>query len=266
MDDAASADKWEREAQALRGAFNATLWDEGVGAYRDTPTSGVHPQDGNSLAVWFGVAPRERAERVSSYLTTNWNEFGSVTPEWGGISTFPGSMEVMAHFTAGADTRALELIRREWGHMLSSPVGNGSTFWEGMSKDGGLIYSGPYGSLAHGWATGPTSALTNFVLGINATAPGGGSYDVAPHVGDLTEADGKLQLAPGRTVSVSWQRSDKALRISIDSTGAPGSIGRVRVPALGDIDSAKVDGRDAGSNAEIEGLSAGSHRIEITYR
>ena len=81
------------------------------------------------------------------------------------ISTFAGSMELMAHFEAGADQRGLDLIRTMWGFMLKAPKGTASTFWEGFNPDGSFAYDGSYTSLAHGWGTGPTSALTFYVLG-----------------------------------------------------------------------------------------------------
>lgn len=70
-------------------------------------------------------------------LRANWNEYGSQSPEWGhDIGTFPGSMEVHAHFAAGNATTAHDLIRLEWGYMLSKPESTGSSFWEGYNKDG----------------------------------------------------------------------------------------------------------------------------------
>ena len=58
--------------------------------------------------------------------------------------------------------------------MLTSPIGTASTFWEGYANNGTLnAYSSPFTSLAHGWSTGPTGALTTDVLGISPTAPSG---------------------------------------------------------------------------------------------
>ena len=118
--------------------------------------------------VWFEVPDSTaKSVSVSTALKGHWNQFGAATPErTNAIATFPGSMEVMAHFVAGDDATALSLIRLEWGYMLSSPKGTGSTFWEGYLQDGSFDYDPAYMSLAHGWATGPTPALTNYVAGI----------------------------------------------------------------------------------------------------
>jgi hypothetical protein len=101
---------------------------------------------------------------------------------------------VMAHFVAGDDATALSLIRLQWGYMLSSPNGTGSTFWEGYLQDGSFDYDPPFMSLAHGWATGPTSALTNYVAGIGPELSSTVPFYVIPHPGDLTQVSATVYL------------------------------------------------------------------------
>ncbi len=240
--DAAHAAAWTAIAARLKSAVNDTLWDDAAGQYRDNPASGLHPQDGNALAVWYGIAPADRAARISASLTTNWNGYGATTPENGGqISTFPGSMEVQAHLVAGDSTRALDLIRREWGYMLNSPLGTGSTFWEGYLADGQFGYGGPYMSAAHGWATGPTSALTFYVLGIRPTTVAGG-YLVHPEPGDLRNAEGSLKTPLG-DIMLAW-RHDVRARSFTEQVDAPaGAVTTVDVPTFGASTRVTVDGR-----------------------
>jgi hypothetical protein len=242
--DTADATTWTAAAARLSAAVNSTLWDDAAGQYRDNPDSDVHPQDGNALAVWYGLAPAGRAARVSASLTTNWNQYGATTPENGGqISTFPGSMEVQAHLVAGDSTRALALIRREWGYMLNSPLGTGSTFWEGYLANGQFGYGGAYMSAAHGWATGPTSALTFSVLGIRPTTVDGG-YVVHPEPGDLTSAEGSLRTPYGK-VQLSW-RHDRADRSFTERVDAPaGAVTSVEVPTFGASTAVTVNGRSS---------------------
>ena len=49
-------------------AINSELWDESKGCFRDNPTSQIHPQDGNSIAVWFKATTAERRMSISTYL------------------------------------------------------------------------------------------------------------------------------------------------------------------------------------------------------
>jgi hypothetical protein len=231
--DTARATEYRTRAAALRAAANARLWDAGVGMYRDNPTSTLKPQDGNALAVWLGLADTPaRTTAIAGNLADRWNALGARTPEKGDtIATFPGSMEVHAHFTADDDVRGLELIRREWGYMLNSPIGTGSTFWEGYQADGSFDYNGSYMSLSHGWATGPTSALTFDVLGLS---PGeaAGSYRFAPHPGDLTAVEGRITLPQG-ALDATWSRDQAAGTFTAHLTSPAGTSGTIGVPTLG---------------------------------
>ncbi|MCS7476352.1 alpha-L-rhamnosidase C-terminal domain-containing protein [Umezawaea endophytica] len=242
LDDPSSATAWRAKAATLKAAVNATLWDERAGLFRDNPTSALHPQDGNSLAVSFGLTDPARARRISASLTLNWNAYGATTPEKNSeIGTFPGSLEVQAHLNAGNATRALELIRREWGYMLNSPLGTGSTFWEGYLANGQFGYGGAYMSAAHGWATGPTSALTFSVLGIQPRTVGGG-YLVKPQPGDLTSAEGNLKTPLGN-IELAWSHDPRRGTFTGDLTAPAGAVDRVEVPTFGAKTQLRVNGR-----------------------
>ena len=170
-DKSSLANHYNSQAANLKTHINARLWDGPTGAYKDNPSSSLHPQDGNSLAVWYHVvSSTAQAQSIVNYLRTHWNNLGSQTPEWNNnISPFAGSMEVYAHFAADDDANALTLIKREWGYMLNASIGTGSTFWEGYTSSGAFAYQDSFTSLAHGWSTGPTGALTAYVLGITPT-------------------------------------------------------------------------------------------------
>jgi hypothetical protein len=240
--DQADASAWKTAADTVKSAVNTLLWDDAAGEYRDNPTSDLHPQDGNSAAVWFGLAPADRAKRVSASLTTDWNAYGATTPEKGSeIATFPGSMEIQAHLQAGDATRALDLIRREWGYMLDSPLGTGSTFWEGYLANGQFGYGGAYMSASHGWATGPTSALTFDVLGISPRSVTGG-YALKPQPGDLADAQGSLKTPLG-DIRLAWQH-DVTRRSFTEQVDAPtAAVDEVDVPTFGAATQVTVNGK-----------------------
>ena len=242
--DGSDAASWDAAAAKLKDAANAQLWDDAAGEYRDNPASGLYPQDGNSLAVWYGIASPARAGRVSTALTANWNQYGATTPEKNGeIGTFPGSMEVQAHFQAGDASTALQLIRREWGYMLDSSLGTGSTFWEGYLANGQFGYGGAYMSAAHGWSTGPTSALTFYVLGIRP-ATETGAYDIMPETGDLASAQGSLRTPLG-DIKVSWQHNVRTRTFTEDLSAPTTAVGKVEVPTYGARTTVTVNGQTA---------------------
>jgi hypothetical protein len=268
--DSALASSWSSRAAAIKAAANSRLWVASAGMYRDNPNSSMYPQDGNSLAVWYGLtdAPA-KATSISQKLATRWNAFGATTPEWGGgVHPFSGGMEVHAHFAANDDFTALAQIRRTWGYMLNSAIGTKSTFWEGISADGGLAYGGSFMSLAHGWSSGPTSALTFDVLG-TAPEPQVGQYRFVPHPGDLTSAEGRITLPQGQ-LNASWSRNASAGTFTSHLTSPGGTTGRIGVPRLnGDI-SVSVNGSVVWSNGTftprpgIGGASQDSAYVYLT--
>ena len=62
----------------------------------------------------------------------------------------------------------------------------------------GYNYDPSYTSHAHGWSSGPTSALTYYVLGLTVTSPQGRTWQVAPHLSGLEAAEG------GFTTPLGW--------------------------------------------------------------
>ncbi|MGW1727657.1 alpha-L-rhamnosidase-related protein [Streptomyces sp. NPDC002306] len=267
--DGVLAATWTGKADAIKAAVNSRLWDASKGLYKDNPTSGLYPQDGNSLAVWYGLTDSTtKAKSVVAGLGKNWGAYGPTTPEWGGnVSPFAGGMELNARFTVNDDYTALDQIRRTWGHMLDSDIGTRSTFWEGVKADGGLAYGGSFMSLAHGWSSAPTSTLTFDVLG---TAPesAAGRYRFVPHPGDLTSAEGRITLPQG-AVDASWSRAPAAGTYSAHLTSPSGTSGRIGVPKFGGGNvSVSVNGtvvwRD-GTFTPVSGITGASQDDTYVY-
>ena len=266
--DSALATGYANRAATLKTAANSRLWDPGAGLYRDNPTSGMYPQDGNSLAVWYGLTDSPaKNTTVVQRLTQRWNAYGATTPEWGGgVHPFAGSMEVHARFTANDDSTALAQIRRTWGYMLDSPIGTKSTMWEGISANGGLAYNPPFMSLSHGWSTGPTSALTFDVLG-TAPEPAIGQYRFVPHPGDLTSVEGRITMPQG-PVDAAWSRNPSAGTFTSQLTSPAGTTGRVGIPKLAGTITVSVNGAVVWSNGTFTarpGIGGGAQDDAYVY-
>ena len=126
------------------------------------------------------------------------------------FSTFYGYYMLEAMAKAGRYTEAMDIISTYWGGMLDLGA---TTFWEDFNIEwlenagridelvpedkvdvhgsyGGYCYEGYRHSFAHGWASGPTSWLSEHVLGIKIAEPGGVAYTVNPNLGDLEFAEG----------------------------------------------------------------------------
>ncbi|MFD0684809.1 alpha-L-rhamnosidase-related protein [Actinomadura fibrosa] len=265
--DTALAKSYADRAGALRTAIDANLWDETAGAYRFYPDSAIHPQDGDALAVWYGLADTAKARCISTSLKGNWNEITSTAPEnKGNPGVFSGSMEVNAHFAAGgraADQTGVDLIRRQWGYMLNHPQGTGSTFWESFrNPSDGCVFCSTYVSLAHAWATGPTPALTFSVLGLNPSGVGGRSFDFVPHTADLTFAQGRITTPLG-AVEASWKVAKGRYQARLSAPR--GAEGRAGVPTFGVRTKVRVDGRLVwdGTRARARGVHADGEYVYV---
>ncbi|KAI0429080.1 Six-hairpin glycosidase-like protein [Xylaria sp. FL1042] len=234
------SETYSDRASALSIAINTYLWDSSYGAFRDNATDiTLYPQDANSLAVLFNMTSAEQDQSISSRLVENWNALGAVSPELPGqISPFISSFEIQSHFLAGNATRALDLIRRSWGWYLNHPNGTGSTVIEGYLEDGSFAYrfnrgySDPsYTSHAHGWSSGPTSALTNHVVGLAVTGPAGQTWSLTPQFGDLQYAEGGFTTTLGK-FRASWAIGDDGASYSVNVTTPVDTEGSVLLPRV----------------------------------
>lgn len=205
-------------------------------AFKNTDLDGsLYPEDGNSMALYFGGANASYENQISKYLTTNWNSIGAVTPEQpGNIVPFIEGYEIKGHFTIRQSQRALDLMRASYGWYLNNPYGTQSTMIEGYYKDGSFRYAndptgaGSYPSHAHGWSTAPAEALMSYVVGLRPTAPGGKAWEIAPQMGDLQAAQGGFTTPVGK-FSASWEVARWGYTMKYDTPKE--SVGSLRLPS-----------------------------------
>jgi hypothetical protein len=137
--------------------------------------------------------------------------------ETDGISTFYGYYVLQARAKAGDYAEAMNVIRSYWGGMLDLGA---TTFWEDFdmkwlenagrideitpidkvdvhSKYGSYCYKGLRNSFCHGWASGPTSWLSEHVLGIQILEAGCRKIKIEPHLGDLEWVEGTYPTPMG---------------------------------------------------------------------
>ncbi|KAF2105781.1 Six-hairpin glycosidase-like protein [Lophiotrema nucula] len=248
-------DTWLGRADALSTAINEYCFDSSYGAFKDNATATtLHPQDANSMSVLFGVvnATSSTAQSISSRLTKNWSPIGAVAPELpGNISPFISSFEIQAHLTIGQTDRALDLIRRSWGWYQNHPNGTGSTVIEGYLVNGtfgyrssrGYGYDASYVSHSHGWSSGPTSALTEYIVGLSVTSPAGKAWTLKPQFGDLKFAEAGFTTNLGK-FQAKWELQGKS-GYKVSFTAPKGTTGQVALPVLekGRLPIVKINGK-----------------------
>lgn len=134
-----------------------------------------------------------------------------------GFSTFYGYYMLQAMAVAGNYQGACDVIRQYWGAMIDLGA---TTFWEDFNiewlpnvaridelvpptkKDihgeyGAYCYKGFRHSLCHGWASGPTSWLSEYVLGVQVIEPGCRVVKISPHLCDLKWVEGTFPTPYG---------------------------------------------------------------------
>ena len=134
-----------------------------------------------------------------------------------GLSAFMGYYILLARAMAGDVAGALDTIRQYWGGMLKLGA---TTFWEDfdirwlenaapidrLPKEHEVDVHGTYGkhcyigfrhSLCHGWASGPTSWLSRYVLGIEIMEPGCRKIRVSPNLCGLKWVRGTYPTPDG---------------------------------------------------------------------
>ncbi|KAF8848023.1 bacterial alpha-L-rhamnosidase domain protein [Acephala macrosclerotiorum] len=278
--------KWTAQAAKLKISINsrlANIWDTKKGAFKDSDRDVKdfrYPQDGNSLALYYEMANSSHSQNISDYLASNWGPIGAKCPEMEfNIVPFIESMEIKAHLAAHQTTRALDLTRLSWGWYLNNPYGTESTFIEGYLEDGSFGYRAnagyentySYVSHSHGWSTGPTHALSTYVLGLQLTNPGGKTWVISPQFGNLKSVEGGFTTGLGK-FSVKWVVADDgfALEYNVPSS----TSGRLILPAsIGRTPKVAVNGRllaqvvyDASNNiVTIENQLGGVSLVTVSY-
>lgn len=215
VNDSSVVQTYQSAMANIKTAANERLWDPAQNLFFDNDTiqtpESVHPQDGNSWAVVAGIVIQDRAAAISDALKARWVlPFGAPAPEAGPtVSPFVTGFEVQAHYLAGHAEYAVELMEFMWADfMLDDPRMTNSSLIEGYSTNGDLHYA-PYDndariSYAHGWATGPTSALTFFAAGLRVDSGAGKKWTIQPRLGALKNVDAGFETPLG-DFSVDWR-------------------------------------------------------------
>lgn len=152
------------------------------------------------------------------------------------MSTFYGYYILEAMAKAGDYDGAMNVIRDYWGGMLDLGA---TTFWEDFDvldvrnsaridelvpenkydihgDFGEYCYVGYRHSFCHGWASGPTPWLSQYVLGINVT-DGGKTVKIAPHLGNLEWARGTFPTKYGLLKVSHKKAGDGTVKTEIDA-------------------------------------------------
>jgi hypothetical protein len=187
-----------RRAQAAREAVRSRAWDAGKGLFRDTPGANLYSQQTNVMAVLVDAlaAAEQRAvmERVLSDETLVQATY------YFGFYLF----EALAK--AGLAEQYVERLA-PWKRMLAMGL---TTTPENPE---------PTRSDSHAWSAHPNYGLLATVVGVRPDAAGWRSVRIAPALGPLQHASGRIPHPRGEIV------------VALTRSGASGLRAEVTLPA-----------------------------------
>ena len=249
------------KAEAVKNAINSRLFNNQTGVYNLSSTvTDVTAQDANVFAILFGIAPEDKVDGILAKIESQlWTEHGTLPFSSGyqrTISPYISGFELDARFASGDTAGALDLLSREWGPMIEPGDLYTGTFWENLSEQGKQATDQT--NMAHGWSTGPVSALSKYVLGIQPVDAGYESWLVQPHPGDLEWTKGKAPTPHG-DLSVNWSR-DPGVGFVLQVGAPAGTSGTIAVPTFGENIDISVNGELAWTQGAlapgVDGLTA----------
>lgn len=153
----------------------------------------------NAMAVFSGAPDGEERRRIYE------NVLRPGSPSWNQIATpYYNFYVIEALRDLGAVDDALDVLHDFWGGMLDEGA---TTFWEAYDPSWPKQHfheylkaddtEGFWISLSHGWSAGPTTWLTETVLGVRPTARGFSRVEIMPELGRLKWAKGDVPTPRG---------------------------------------------------------------------
>jgi alpha-L-rhamnosidase len=236
--DPAAAAKFAQAADDLAKAINTALWDENTGAYfsgyfadadlaENRANRRPHPAsllttdhltpttlEANVFALDRGIVPTERRKRVLSKVLDQQNQLSRKDM----MIYYYVIKQLYGLDRPDLDQRVLNLFRDKWANMVAAPW---QCSWEDFAS----------GSKAHIYGMFPGYYLSSYVLGVRWEdgVPLNKKLLIEPHLGDLTEAQGKVVTEAG-VVPVAWKRS-AAGGLEFKLTVPAGVIAELSLPA-----------------------------------
>lgn len=202
--DTGRAQHYNALRERIKEAFDRELWDESNGLYRDgkphvttiEPNQWLpadkdietHSTQGNTLAVWSGLAGPERALLVMKKILARED-----------MNCQPYFM----HFVF----EALSISGLFEKHVISQ-----LNRWKILPDTHSFLEMWNYGDRSHAWNATPLFQLSGRILGVEPISPGFKSFSIKPHPSGLKWAKGTVPTPRG-DIEVEWKADDQGIKI-----------------------------------------------------
>jgi alpha-L-rhamnosidase len=198
----AEAERDRRLAESLRAAARSRAWDAGRGLFRDAPDAALYSQQTNIMAVLADAVPASEQRGVMERVLSD----ATLTQ----ASYYYSFYLFEALLKAGLGDRYIERLE-PWRGMLAMGLTTVPETPEPTRSD------------SHAWSAHPNYGLLATVLGVRPAEPGFRSVRIAPHLGPLKRAGGRIPHPLG-DIDVSVTRTgESGARVAV--TLPPGLAG-----------------------------------------
>ncbi|HEV8605948.1 MAG TPA: alpha-L-rhamnosidase C-terminal domain-containing protein, partial [Tepidisphaeraceae bacterium] len=192
-----SAGKYLATAMRVQSAVEKHFWDAKGKVWRDgfDPKSGEMveevSQHANCLAMLLRLKPETHPNLAKDVLLKSANSRrGKILA----ASPFFYAYVLEALAEANYREEAIRIIREKWGEMIEQGA---TTFWE--------VWEPTFQSRCHAWSASPVYHLSQQVLGVMPVEVGWKRVRIAPWMGKLDFARGRVPTPLG-VIKVEWER------------------------------------------------------------
>ena len=190
LDEGSLASEWRGAANSVAPVIRDAFWDAGKGRFRGALEGDLYQGEANALALATRFCTQEEADAIRSTIERHpHGKFQALFIR--GLFEYGFAEDAMAH-----------LWEHGWKEVLDPN-------WEGprLTSECMSLHTRGWGDEAHP-DTAIAGILTNYVLGVEPTAPGFAAYAVRPQPSaGVTGASGTVPTPWGR-IRVSWQIDD----------------------------------------------------------
>jgi len=217
---------WAEKLYARAKAGFELFWDEARGSYVDHIVDGVKKPEmsqlAGALAIVSGLAPAERRQRIIDWITDpervvvrTWmfqadDAVGMPDPSAPRRFTWDVDQQVvlaepfMSYTVHDAVAEAgmadnLTALYRRWNEFFADGYDTIGEDWQ-------------HGTHVHGWSCTPTKDMVFYTLGVTPAEPGYAAARIAPRLGGLEWAEGKIPTPYG----LIWVRAE-AGKVQVES-------------------------------------------------
>jgi alpha-L-rhamnosidase len=175
---------YRARAEAVRNAVRTRAWDSARGLFRDAPDTAAYSQQTNVLAVLADAVPTAEQPRVPTASRLPPPAFRLMEKVLSDKSLTPASYYFSFYVLealrkAGLGDRYIEQLA-PWQAMLKLGLTSAPENPEPTRSD------------THAWAAHPNYGLLATVLGVRPSSPGFRTVSIAPALGPLNRAEGRV--------------------------------------------------------------------------